>query len=71
MTKQPKCPNCGSTNVVLSTELEDVQFWINENGRVDFEASDIRDELEHCLKWTGGVICECEECWEHWDYEKD
>ena len=56
---------------MLSTELEDVQFWIDENGCVDFEASDIRDELEHCLKWTGGVICECEDCGENWDYEED
>lgn len=48
--KQPKCPNCGSANVILTTELEDVQFWIDENGHVDFEASDIRDELERYLK---------------------
>lgn len=48
--KQPKCPNCGSANVILTTELEDVQFLIDENGHVDFEASDIRDELERYLK---------------------
>ena len=68
--KIPKCPSCGSKNVMLSTDLEDVQFWIDENGRVDFEVRDIRDELTHCLLRVGGVICECENCGENWDYEE-
>ena len=68
--KQPKCPNCGSENVVLSADLNDVKFWIDENGRIDFEVSDIRDELAYCLQGTGGVTCECENCGECWDYDE-
>lgn len=67
--KQPKCPNCGSENVVLSADLDGVKFWIDENGKVDFEFEEIRDKLWDVLLKFDYVGCECADCGEHWDYE--
>ncbi len=66
--KQPKCPNCGSENVVLSADLNDVEFWLDENGNVDFEFEEIRNKFWDILKF-GDVDCECADCGECWDYE--
>ena len=67
--KQPKCPNCGSENVVLSADLNDVEFWLDENGNVDFEFEEIRKKFWDILKF-GSVICECADCGECWDYDE-
>lgn len=66
--KQPKYPTCGSENVVLSADLNDVEFWLDENGNVDFEFEKIRDKLWDILKFDY-VGCECTDCGESWDYE--
>ena len=66
--KQPKCPNCGSKNVVLSADLSDVEFWLDANGNVDFDFEATRNKFWDILKF-GSVICECADCGERWDYE--
>ena len=53
--KKPECPNCGSENVMLETDLPEIQFWIDENENVDFEPTDIRDRLESGLVRTSTV----------------
>ena len=63
--KQPKCPNCGSENVVLITDLTDFYFGIDEDGCVEFEERDVRDELYYCLKFRD-VKCHCYDCHEDW-----
>ena len=66
--KQPKCPNCGSENVWLSTDLKDFQFYLDGDGFVEFEERDVRDELYSCLEF-GDVKCHCYTCHEDWYYK--
>ena len=68
--KKPECPNCGSENVMLETDLPEIQFWIDENENVDFEPTDIRDRLESRLEWLGKYVdCKCLDCGKSWSYE--
>ncbi len=66
--KQPKCPNCGSENVVLSADLNDVEFWLDENGNIDFYSEAMRQKCWDVLKF-GSVGFECADCGEIGDYE--
>lgn len=68
--KIPKCPACGSKEVILTTDIESVNFYITEFGAIDFDTDEIEDLLTDCLHWSS-VMCECQDCFETWDYEDD
>ena len=65
--KPVKCPNCGSENVVLKTDLKDFTFYLDDDGYLEFEERDVRDELYHCLEFET-VKCHCYQCRNNWNY---
>lgn len=65
-----KCPSCGSTNVILETDVEEVKFFIGNDGEVEFEPRDIRNMLNDKLKFDY-VECECADCGENWIYNEE
>ena len=67
--KKPKCPTCGSEKVMIETDLEEVGFYINDDGKIEFDAELIRYKLQENLG-NEYADCECLECGENWGYEE-
>lgn len=67
--KKPKCPTCGSKNVMLETDLEEVRFYINDAGEIEFDEKQIQEKLGENIS-VEYVDCECLECGENWGYEE-
>lgn len=68
--KRPKCPECGSDNVILTIEVPNVPFYISDDGEVDFEERDIRMAIYDAMNGDFAE-CECNDCGESWDYDDD
>lgn len=68
--KRPQCPICESYNIVMTTDVEEVKFTMDEDEIIDFDPDEVQEQLDECLRWSD-VSCECQDCGEVFDYEDD
>lgn len=62
--KAIECPTCGSSNIIFETTVEDVEFRVNNEGKIKV---DVAWRIKNNVLNEEYVLCTCNSCGESWD----